>query len=132
MAYNLSNLNYGGYSNFSSVFSLGQGNSTENARYALTDQIHLITTNTTTYNITDMMVLSAHYNRMGEKGVAFKSDALVINIGNVIKPEVQVAFMVNRTNDQNVLEIYSLIYKVSLFSEEQIWYALPSESLNRV
>ena len=110
-SYNLNSIDYGQNTDFQSIVGVGAGNSTDNARAALMDQSKFITNGVTNYNITDLMVLSANYNRMAEEGQSFISTAQVINIGNTNVTNADMAFVVNRTTINNEMEVYSYIFE---------------------
>jgi subtilisin family serine protease len=110
--WNLSDIPYNQSTSFTGVLSMGLGDSVESARSKMFNNTHLILTNVTKYNITDLMVLSADFNRMAEKDVPYLSKAKIINIGNNPVETADLAFAINRSNTDDTLEVYSRVNHV--------------------
>ncbi|RLD77642.1 MAG: hypothetical protein DRJ15_13135 [Bacteroidetes bacterium] len=115
-AYTLSDLTYGTNLEFSGTLSVGQGTSSENARNLMQIQSELIKNQVTNYNVTDLMVVSANFSRIIEKDNEYNMEVLILNLGNMPVDETQLAFMVNRTNDEDVYEIYTMLFNIHDFN----------------
>ncbi|MHA1513382.1 MAG: S8 family serine peptidase, partial [Candidatus Hodarchaeales archaeon] len=115
-AYTLSDLTFGTNLEFSGTLSVGQGTSSENARNIMQTQSELIKNQVTNYNVTDLMVVSANFSRIIEKDNEYNMEVLILNLGNMPVDETQLAFIVNRTNDEDVYEIYTMLFNIHDFN----------------
>jgi hypothetical protein len=111
-AYNLSNIPYGERVFFSGALGVGQGITMQDARDILNRQLFLIFDNVTNYPITDLMVITANFSRTTNVDEPFSSKVTIINLGTTILPETQLAFAVNRSNQNDVWEVSSTIFIV--------------------
>ena len=112
MKWNLGNINQGDHANFTGVLSVGIGNDTTNATAKMDSNFEAIQTNVTTYNITDVMVMEAEFNRMGAVLERYPTSCRIMNIGNTIINQTTLAFVVNRTNEEEVVETFTMMFTV--------------------
>ncbi len=112
MKWKLGNLSLGDHTNFTGVLSVGIGNNTDNAILKMENNFNAIATNVTKYNITDAMVMEANFNRMGAVLERYPTSCKIINIGNTIINQTTLAFVVNKTNEDDVVETYTMMFTV--------------------
>ncbi|MHA1520008.1 MAG: DUF4350 domain-containing protein [Promethearchaeota archaeon] len=119
-SYTLNDLSYGSNLEFSGTLSVGQGNSSENARSIMETQVDLIRNQVTNYNVTDLMVVSANFSRIIENNIEYNIEVIVLNLGNMPVDKTQLAFIVNRTNDEDVIEIYTFLFNIHNFNSFEL------------
>ncbi|MCF2139920.1 MAG: S8 family serine peptidase [Candidatus Lokiarchaeota archaeon] len=110
--YSLNDLEFGTTSEFNGVMSISQANSISECRDIVKSNAELLQTNTTNYNVTDLIVFSASFSRIHEPHVPYQSSVKILNLGNQIIPNTQLVFYSNRTVKHGESEIYSRIISI--------------------
>lgn len=110
MIYNLSsNLAYKGWSNFSSVYTIGIGKSESLANATTYKMIDYVMKNVTNYEVKDILIVKASLDRMHFQDEVYSSDALILNVGNVDVNNTIIGFSSNRYNQNGEIETFSII-----------------------
>jgi len=97
--------------NFSGILGTGIGTDNDTAYDAMIDQMQRINSNITIYNnITDLVVLEADFTRVGNLNERYFSSVKIINLGATMINSTELIFMINKTNEYNVIETTLVIH----------------------
>lgn len=99
-------------STFTGILGLGMGSNLVNCRSNLDNNINWIYENTTKYNVTDAVVVSAQFSRIHEPNIPYSSTVKIINLGNVPIENTQLIFYSNRTLTGGEVEVFSRIFTI--------------------
>ncbi|MBD3353321.1 MAG: S8 family serine peptidase, partial [Candidatus Lokiarchaeota archaeon] len=119
-------LGYGIWDNHSGIFSMGLGTTLNNANDTLYELMGYIDKNVTQYEIKDIVVASADFNRMHYENEVYISECLLFNVGNVAVNNCQIAFTANRYTENGEIETFSILKPVDVF-EVSDYYKLVAE-----
>ncbi len=110
--YFLDNLTYGGTLEFNGALSVSEASTLQECRNKVRQNAFLLQSNTTKYNITDLLILSSNFARIHEPDVPYKSQVKILNMGTKTPPNTQLVFYANRTLSSGEVEMFSRIFSV--------------------
>ncbi len=123
MRWNLTDdFSFGDSLEFSSILSIGLGDSFNNAESSLYEQMHYLNSEVSFFPIEDIIVAKAEFIRMAPKDEIYTSKALILNVGNVKINSSTVVFGANRTTSEGYIEVYSKISAITNFEMEDYFY----------
>ncbi len=99
--------------NFTSILGTGIGTDNNSAYDAMIDQMRRINSNITIYNnVTDLIVLEVDFSRIGKLNERYESSVKIMNIGTTLVNSTEVIFAINKTTEEDVLEVFSVIFLI--------------------
>jgi subtilisin family serine protease len=105
---------------FSSILSIGKGNSSETAYESMMRGFERLIHNVTVPEIEDLAILYSQTPRMGRIDTSYQSAVAVINLGTVEMTGVELYFSANFTSTADASDIYSKVFYINQISPKVI------------
>ncbi|MHA1169500.1 MAG: DUF4350 domain-containing protein, partial [Candidatus Hodarchaeales archaeon] len=97
---------------FTGILGTGIGDSYNDTIESLFVQMDNIIVNTTSEDALEVLIIEANFSRIAYRGETYTSSILALNTGNVELTESALTFAVNRTSQQQRLEIFATIENI--------------------
>lgn len=99
--------------NFSAILSVGKGMNQSIAVNKMFQMMKRIIQNVTAPLIQDLAIVQTSIPRMEAEGVAYITDAIIINLGTIAYDSASVYFTANCTSTELVSDLYSKTFQIS-------------------